>query len=191
MPKEKSHRAKTQTLSLRLDPKSRFVLEFVAKLRKQSITTVVEQAIYALAGSEHIEPWDKESKTWKDFWNVNEGVRTMLMLAQPIVTSSYEDDELRDFIKEHIEFFSTTNELENPDRLNLEVLWPSIYEILEHWHENKRNDPWSTGHIMAERLTAAGVEPPEWPRPGKTPPKPRSKMDRSDFSQELDDEIPF
>ena len=191
MPKEKSHRAKTQTLSLRLDPKSRFVLEFVAKLRRQSITTVVEQAINAMARSEHIEPWDKKSKTWTDFWDVNEGVRSMLMLAESAMPSSYDDDELRDFIEVHIEFFSPTNELGNPDRLNLEVLWPRIDELLEHWRENKRSDLWSTGHVMATRLSEASVEPPEWPRPGKTPPKPRQKRPGSDFTQELDDEMPF
>jgi hypothetical protein len=109
----------------------------------------------------------------------------MLLLADSDFPSDYEDDELRDFIKTHIEFFSETFELSNPDRINVEVLWPNIDRYLEKWNETKRNDPWAVGHLMAADLKAANVPPPEWPRKQKEPPKPPKP------TVDLDDEIPF
>jgi hypothetical protein len=185
MPPGKAARSKTQTLSLRLDPKTRFVLEFLAKLKRQSITTVVEEAIrQAGAGG---ASFGNPEPTWRDYWDVNEGVRAMLMLADTDLPSNYEDDELRDFLLSHIEFFSETNELKNPDRINVAVLWPDIEEYLDSWRENRRTNPFAAGGMMAEALSAAGVKPPEWPRKSKNPPEPKSSTMRA----ELDDEIPF
>ena len=106
MPSEKRQKAKTQTLSLRLDPKTRFVLEFLAKLNRQSITTVVGNAIRQAGEIGTLESFGEDSKTWRDFWDVSDGVRNMLLLAEKRFPSDYEDDELRDFIEMHIEFFS-------------------------------------------------------------------------------------
>lgn len=188
MARNPAPKAKTQTLSLRLDPKTRFVLEFLAKMNRQSITTVVEDAIRRAGRADKLNPFDEKSKTWSDFWDVREGVRQMQLLAEPNFPSDYEDDELRDFIKMHIEFFSETFELTNPDRINVEILWPNIELYLDSWNETKRNDPWAVGHQMAADLKAACVEPPEWPRKSKEPPKPFA-----DFGghKNIDDEIPF
>jgi predicted HicB family RNase H-like nuclease len=46
-----SRRARSETLSLRLDPKLRFAVEFIARLRGQTITTAVERAIKDAADS--------------------------------------------------------------------------------------------------------------------------------------------
>lgn len=185
---DRSPRTKTQTLSLRLDPKTRFVLEFLAKLNRQSITTVVEDAIRAAGADGTLPGIGKPLRTWRGFWDVSEGVRRMLLLADDDFPSDYEDDELREFIKWHIEFFSETNRLSDPDRINVEILWPRIEEFVALWLEKRRSDPWTVGFVMAEALELAEIRPPHWPRPTKQPPQPSTG---AQYDKELGDEIPF
>ncbi len=186
MAPEKAPRTKTLTLSLRLDPKTRFVLEFVAKLNRQSITTVVEEAIrkageQTTAGHE----LDREGvQTWRDYWDVNEGVRTINMLADGRIPSSYEDDELREFLQQHIEFFSASNKIGEPDRINVHVLWPDIEQYLEQWRDTRQGQPFHVGTIMANALKTASVEPPAWPRAKKA-------QAPIEGNANLDDDIPF
>jgi hypothetical protein len=111
----------------------------------------------------------------------------MKMLADNRIPSTYEDDERRTFIQQHIEFFSETNEINEPDRINVEILWPKLDDYLATWRDTKHTDPYKTGRDMAADLDAAGISPPEWPREGKSPPPSK----RHSFSRELDDEVPF
>ena len=184
---EKSNRAKTLTLSLRLDPKTRFMLEFMAKLKRQSITTIVEDAIRRAGSDTQVETFGKESKTWQDFWDTSDGIRAINMLADFNLPSSFEDDEIRAFVRWHIEFFSDTNRLEDPDRTNVEVIWPNIGNYVQLWQETKRTNPWAAGQKMFDDLTSANLRPPNWPRAEKSPPKPT----KTSFSRDLDDEVPF
>jgi hypothetical protein len=45
-------------------------------------------------GSISVIPFEKPERTWRDYWDVNEGVRAMLLLGDPEIPSNYEDDEL-------------------------------------------------------------------------------------------------
>ena len=160
----------------------------MAKLNQQSITTIVEEAIKRSGATTHVKPWEKESKIWRDYWDVTEGVRAMRMLADDNIPSSFEDDELRDFIQWHIEFFSDSYELSNPDKINAEVLWPNIEKYLKIWRDNKKSDPWMAGREMADDLREASVQPPSWPRSEKSPPK---LVPQKSIARDLDDEVPF
>lgn len=142
----------------------------MAKLKRQSITTIVEDAIRRAGAEMVVNPMDQESRTWRDYWDVSDGVRSMRILADPEMPSDYDDDELRDFLGAHIEFFSGSNQLSDPDRINVAVLWPSIEEYVATWQDTKRTDPWAAGATMVQALERAGVEPPQWPRKSKVPP---------------------
>lgn len=199
MAPEKRQKAKTQTLSLRLDPKTRFVLEFMAKIRRQSITTVVEDAIRYTAKDTTVGH-ESDERTWEAYWDTSDGVRAMLILADRKIPSTFEDDELRSFLKAHIEFFSADFDLDRPDRINVDIIWPRIDEYLTMWLETKRSEPWAAGHQMAYTLQSAGIDAPEWPRAKKEPPEPKradfgggGDFGRSggSFDKEIDDEIPF
>ncbi len=187
MSADSTPRTKSQTLSLRLDPKTRFVLEFLAKLNRQSITTVVEEAIRKAGEMATVggDPGDFAPRNWRDFWDVSEGVRTLKMLSDSHVPSNYEDDEVRDFVKQHIAFFSASGNLADPDRLNVQVLWPRIADYLGVWHETGRRHPFEVGAQMSDTLREAGIDPPQWPPP-KKPSAPKA-----DGIEDLDDEIPF
>lgn len=188
MAREKSSRSKTLTLSLRLDPKTRFMLEFIAKLKKQSITTIVEEAIRQAGLQTLVNPLENDAKTWKSFWDVSEGMRAIHMLSDEDLPSSFEDDEARDFIEWHIEFFSDTNRIAAPERMNVEVLWPNMENYLNIWRETKKTDPWAAGYKMVEDLQAASLRSPSWPRSEMTPPKP---IKTRSFARDLDEEVPF
>src|ERR1700730_6798082 len=84
---KKERGIKTQTLSLRLDPKTKFTLEFVARINGQTITTVVERAIRESCDRVKIRGVDggdfSDLCNWQGFWDPEEGVRTLRLLASP------------------------------------------------------------------------------------------------------------
>ena len=111
MPGEKHRGAKTLTLSLRLDPKTKFILDFVARIKGQSITTVVERAIKETADGLGIGPkWDSDGNeayqpTWSEFWDPDEGIRTLKLLDNSGYPTSFDEDELKAFTLAHWPFF--------------------------------------------------------------------------------------
>lgn len=183
-------RSKTESLSLRLDPKTKFILEFVARINGQSITTVVERAIKAWADDVRIPEFDShgnqvDSVNWKSFWDPNEGVRTLKLLASESYPTNYEEDELREFTLIHWEFFYTDPGGRSPRRTFLEILWPDIQRYLDIWRKQTRGNFWAAGEAMKASLSAANVASPHWPR------KITKAASASKPPGELDDEIPF
>ena len=175
-PEKKRGGAKSEFLSLRLDPKTRFVLDFVSRVRGQSITTVVERAIKE-DGKNAFLPLSPDGRTrsWMDFWDPSEGVRNLGLISDPSCPTNYDEDELRAFAVAHREFFFSDGlaqktfpfadpGFQNPRRDFVDVLWPSIGEFSSLWRETKSTDPWAAGRAMAEKLKAANLEPPAWPR---------------------------
>src|SRR5215211_3367462 len=79
---EKKRAAKSETLTIRLNPRTRFLLEFVARMRGQTITTVVERALVQAADAATIDH-DGIRQTWQDYWDVCEGIRALKIAAEP------------------------------------------------------------------------------------------------------------
>jgi hypothetical protein len=175
---KKDRGTKTQTLSLRLDPKTKFTLEFVARIKGQTLTTIVERAIrescdrVVIGGRGDID----EKLNWRNFWDPEEGVRALRLVACDYYPSTYDEDDLREFTKAHWEFFYTSEEAKAPHRAYVEILWPKIEDYRRIWREKRDSDYWVAGNAMVTDLSAAKMRPPTWPRPEKQP---------------YDDEIPF
>ena len=189
MAKDAKRQAKTQSLSLRLDPKTRFVLEFVARIKGQSITAVVERAIKETADNVSIgsNNFGEGGRNWADFWDANDGVRILNLLADSNYPTSYDEDELRAFTLAHRQFFYTNSSSTSPRRGFIEILWPSIDSYLEIWREKKSEDYWAAGEAMKKDLSAARVAAPDWPPKAE----PKSPPSTSQQAGDLDDEIPF
>ena len=183
MAKDAKRPAKTQSLSLRLDPKTRFVLEFVARIKGQSITAVVERAIKETADNVKIGP----GYNWAYFWDANDGVRILKLLAESNYPTSYDEDELRAFTLAHRQFFYTNSSGTSPRRSFIEILWPSMDNYLEIWREKKSEDYWAAGEAMKKDLSAARVATPDWPPKAE----PNAPPSASQQGGDLDDEIPF
>jgi hypothetical protein len=175
---------KTETLSLRLDPKIKFVLEFASRINGQTITTVVERAIRASCDAIQIQT-DSGQQSWKHFWDPHEGVRTLKLLGTDY-PSTYDEDELRDFVAAHSPFFFTPGEPGNPNNSVVHILWPKIEEYRRIWRDKREKDCWAAGHAMAADLKAANVRPPTWPPQAEDFPK-ATPYTRGD----MDDDIPF
>ncbi|WP_143748696.1 hypothetical protein [Mesorhizobium sophorae] len=181
-------RAKTETLSLRLDPKTRFILELLSKIKGQNITVVVERAIRDVAGNTAItvetNDFGAETSrtTWVDYWDPDDGVRQLKLLAVAEYPTNFEEDELRSFTLTHWMFFYHDEKGTRIRRPYVEILWPKIEEYMTRWKEKKSEDYWAAGEAMQKALSAARVQPPEWPYKAKSKPKE---------ARELDDEIPF
>jgi hypothetical protein len=190
MPPKKDRGAKTETLSLRLDPKTKFGLEFVSRINGQTLTTVVERAIRE-ACSQVILGGDYH-QNWQSFWDPDEGVRTLNLLACSQYPSNYEEDELKSFTEAHPDFFYHYDgaRTKKPRRAFVQILWPKIEEYRRIWREQRERDYWAAGIAMAADLAAAKIEPPVWPRQARTKPAPQTNT-KPDPQMNTDDEIPF
>lgn len=175
----KPKRAKTETVTLRLDPKTKFMLDFMTRVQGRTITAIVEHAVRDAASNSGIEGDFNTTKTWASFWDANEGVRTLKLIADPNYPTNFEEDELLAFAQAHWEFFYTSANTETPRRAYLEVLWPRVEEFLSIWQAQRQEDYWAAGKAMAAALSSAKLQGPVWPR-GNT----KKEVD-------LNDDIPF
>lgn len=186
-------RSKTETLSLRLDPKIKFMLEFLARVEGQSITTVVERAVrQASANKPIVSPDGSNERYWSDFWDSSEGFRTLSLIADKDYETTFEEDELHRFTVTHWPFFYVDRDADVIRRPFVDLLWPRINEYLDIWREKRHVDYWAAGKAMAAALSAAKVAAPEWPIATKSAPQRAAPPGpRESFSSDLDDEIPF
>jgi hypothetical protein len=173
---KKDRGTKTQTLSLRLDPKTKFTLEFVARIKGQTLTTIVERAIRE--SCDQVTIGKDFGFNWQNFWDPEEGLRTLKLLACEDYPSTYDEDDLREFTKTHWDFFYISEKAKMPRRGFVEVLWPKIEDYRRIWREQRDSDYWAAGKAMAADLSAAKVRAPTWPR------QSQKKID-------FDEEIPF
>jgi hypothetical protein len=161
---------KSVTLTLRLDPRVRFAMEFIGRVTGRNITKVVETAIVKYA-----DGIKSEDKNWRSFWDISEGVRELKFLFHGKFFVTYDEERLKRFIDRHEVFFTVdvtdiddAANLDRPlgDRLDsdkVDVLWPNIQTYLDLWDETKATDHWAAGKAMQKDLRAAGIRPPTWP----------------------------
>lgn len=154
-------RKKGDTLSLRLDPKTKFILDFIARINGQTITSVVERAIRSYAENVILP---NSAKNWSAFWDVNEGIRKLKLLADADYPSSWEEDELRQFTLSNWEFFYFDSKGQKPCLAYVEILWPKIEEYFSLWKSTHAQDYWAAGKKMANDLKSANFSAPMWPR---------------------------
>src|SRR5262245_17736284 len=163
MAPKKDRGTKTESLSLRLDPKAKFILEFVARINGQSLTIVVERAIRKSCDEVTVGGhFNGEGLNWNHFWDPDEGIRTLKLLACHDYPSTYDEDELRRFTKAHWEFFYTHPKSDEPRRAYVEVLWPKIEEYQRIWRDQRDSNYWAAGEAMAADLSAAQLKVPNW-----------------------------
>lgn len=176
--------SKTQALSLRLDPKTKFILDFMARVKGQSITMIVERSIKEAADKTEVG-LGSESRDWRFYWDTSEGVRTLKLISDRDLHTSYEEDEILEFAKAHWEFFYFDEGCKQIKRHFVDILWPRVNEYLEQWRQTKSQDYWATGKDMAYEIKAAGLGAPDWPRKTKNAASGKAR------SAPLDDDIPF
>lgn len=176
--------AKTEMLTIRLDPKTRFLLDYVARLNGQTITTVVERAIMAAASNNPIpgrDSYDADT-TWNDIWHVSEGVRKLRIARIAEMYPTYEEERQLAFAKEHWPFFFEDSQGVKIINAYVDVLWPRIDEFVQMHEEGRSKDYFAAGTAMQMALREAKLKAPNWPVETKPAPK---------LNRDLDDDIPF
>lgn len=162
--------SKSETLTIRLDPKTRFVLDYMSRLKGQTITTVVERAIVAAASNTPIPRGEYEPDiVWQDIWDVSEGVRALTMATIPEMYPTYEEERRLAFAREHWPFFYASEKKEKLLNYYVDVLWPRIDQFVQLHDDRKHEDYFAAGEAMQDALRAARLEAPEWPIPKKSP----------------------
>ena len=126
MATEPKRTGKTEVLSMRMDPKTRFLVDVLARLRGQSISTVVERAILEAADSARIGDGN-EIKTWRDYWSVSDGVRALNLAAEQYLYPSYDDEYKVEFARTHWPFFYSSASAKFPREHYVDILWPRIH----------------------------------------------------------------
>ncbi|MBB3385523.1 MULTISPECIES: hypothetical protein [unclassified Rhizobium] len=159
--------SKSETLTIRLDPKSRFMLEFLSRLKGQTITTVVERAIADAANRETVlldNPFsaNPDEKTWRDFWSVSDAERNLKLARLPDVHPTFEEERRLDFAKRWWQFFFVNAHAMIVDRQLADILWPQIDHFIEIEKDNQTTNVLAAGDAMAKALRGAGIEPPDW-----------------------------
>lgn len=161
--------AKTESLTIRLDPKMRFALDFVARMKGQSITMVLERIIKQAADNEYTSSDIKEHRSWVDYWDISDGVRYIHLANDDATFPSFDEEEIINFIKVHWQFFSRDKIIFDLRKDNIDVLWPHISELMHHWRQNKSKDRNITGWKMQDLLENASVLfIPHWPQSENT-----------------------
>jgi hypothetical protein len=165
---KKDRGSKTESLSLRLDPKTKFLLEFVGRINGQTLTTVVERAIRTSCDQVGIPAVAGGPKcNWQYFWDIEEGIRTLKLLGSPHYPTNSEEEQLKDFVGSHHEFFFRSVNNLDPQRTYVQLLWPKVETYLQIWDNKRQSDYWAAGNAMVQDLRAAKVQPPQWPREGE------------------------
>ena len=135
---EKPRRAKTLTLSLRLDPKTKFIV-VVERAIKETADNLTIGGVYDDRG--HLE----HASTWSDFWDPEEGVLMLKLFSEHDYPTTFDEDELKGFASAHRPFFYTDAHGSQPRRATVEILWPNIDKYLAIWRDKKRTDYWAAG----------------------------------------------
>src|SRR5258708_965181 len=96
---------KSETLSLRLDPMTKFALEFAAGTKGQTLTTFVERSIFEACDRVKTRGPGFKKVTWRYFWDPHEGIRTVNLLDCHGYPLNKNQEELTEFTLAHWEFF--------------------------------------------------------------------------------------
>lgn len=160
--RKKKKAPKTESLTIRLDPKMRFALEFVARIKGQTITKVIERAIVDRADSEKvIKPPERGGDftgfTWRDYWDVSEGIRAVNLARDEDTHPTFDEEEMWDFVKTHSGYFFHDSDMKFPKRGSFDVLWPLMPTLLAIWEETKATNRQSVKSVMDTALVKAGI----------------------------------
>lgn len=167
------------------------MLEFTSRVRAQSITAVVEQSLREASAQTGIGPRRDDygnqilQKTWSDFWDPSDEVKTLKLIADPDYPTTFDEDEMRQFTLSHWQFFYSSFNGTEPRRVYVDILWPNIHDYMKTWKDTRLSDYRACGKVMLKAIVATKISPPtSWPL--TDPAKPSKPI-----ADDLDDDIEF
>jgi len=156
--KQKGDR-KTETLTVRISPQTKFLIEFLGRLLGQSLTTVVERALAEAAQRATFMAKNGTQRHWSDFWYDSEAARELQMAGEPNLHSPYSHRKRREFAEQLWPFFFKDKNCVDVNEAYATVLYPVIDEF-KYIYEEKHSLE-DAGRAMAKYLQDAGLDPPD------------------------------
>lgn len=146
----------TSHLSFRIANRVRFAADFCSVITNEPITALIQGAITARADGVEFR-----GKRWEHYWDESEGVRWCNLWIHPEFRMESQEREL---VRAHRRFFYERGSKGawRPSRQRIEVLWPHVTTLSEHWSKHRSLDPWATGEKMQTMLEKARIKPPSW-----------------------------
>lgn len=142
---------KTETLTLRLDPKVKMMIELISRIRRQSITGVIESAIEEIASNTDT-PFSVDGRTrssdvstmMRDLWSTDESERFINLCYHCPALMTYEEQRIWETVKASAIFdgnvegaAQTAWEIEGLGFLDYLQIRHHWVELLEHVEANK------------------------------------------------------
>ena len=142
---------KTETLTLRLDPKIKNMIELISRIRRQSITGVVEAAIEEIAYNTEAPYFDDGKMNnralgpiFSDLWSTDESEWFINLCYRFPTLLTYDEQRIWETIKSSAVFLrsasaslSTDWEVEGVGALDREVIRRYWDFLLQHVEENR------------------------------------------------------
>ncbi|MBO9168338.1 hypothetical protein [Rhizobium sp. L245/93] len=166
MARTKKGDGKSESITMRLDAQTRFLLEFLSRAKGQTMTTVVERAVVAAADQAASEI----ELDWRRLWSVSEGERALWLAAIPALYPSTEDQERWLFVNRFWPFWFTDEVRQSFMTHYVDVLYPHIDRFIELIGPRGAAKWDAAADAMSETLRAANIEPPKWPIKDYIPP---------------------
>lgn len=159
-PKRKSGTglAKSETLSIRLDVRSRFALDFVARARGQTISTVIERAALSQAIMVTIEEYSLG--LFESVWHEEEGVRQLAVAAVDKLYPTHDELKRLSFARQFWPYFYREKNFTTFNVPRIQVLWRIIDDLISFFEETRSSDFFAVARRMSEMLSHAGLEGP-------------------------------
>jgi len=156
---------KTETLTLRLDPKAKFTIDLLSRTRRQSITTVIESAIDEMAYDQDVDTpegkWTLGSAV-TEVWSTDEAVRFLRMCEFMPGLLTHEEQRLWETIKASPAFLAnerstvtTSREVKGVGRLDITVVRVYWNDLLKHVEQNR-----DSRTIVPFKSTMLPLDPP-------------------------------
>lgn len=157
---------KTESLTLRLDAKTKFQLDLVSRVRGESITAFIQAQARTAAEELRFSREGFGQYDWSVFWHPHEGVRAVLWVLLSKDNLTNEERLLREFVDAHREFFlqsssrtvgDSSSLLPQPAVSQIEALWPRLGEFVEAWETTRLREPEKVRTEMQLLLAEAEV----------------------------------
>lgn len=191
-PSKKTPDRKTEVLSIRIDPRTRYGLDLLSRLQRRSATGVVEWVVQEAFAREEFESYDNGSFTvaevMDDLWRINDIERLVALALRKPQLLTFEESRKWAVLKGTKAFWKTGSTSRHIDfsSFNWDLVLP-LWERIEPLIDEAVERPVIRG-LSDEELAEVGVvasAPVRRVASGITPLPPPIK---DDFS---DDDIPF
>lgn len=153
---------KSQTFTIRLDDRTRFMIDFVTRITGQSITGFIQKSITDAAKPIHSNEYSRSN--WHDFWHPIEGFRTLFVIMDESIRASHitpDEEDLIRFVEKYPYCFM--DEAEGGEMYlasdKIEILWPDIDDFRNRNFIQRVGGPiGGIESVMISKLLNNGIE---------------------------------